>query len=198
MLTPDDPRSRRSLAVLSHGKPKPYRRPVYSDEPHRVSRGQVILLVLGATLVAVLILAVAVAAQEHANATRGKQIIAAEEEAQPQAVTAPPPGALAATPPMLDDSALPIPVPASPPRPVFVHAPPLPKVAAPRPAKRPAPRQAASVAPPVSDPDVDLIATILALTPPLPVPAGPGAVCTPAQAVMPECAGEPVKNHRSR
>lgn len=191
MPTPDDPRSRRSLAVLSHGKPKPYRRMVYSDEPYRVSRGQAILLMLGAALVAALILAVAVVAQEHANATRGKQIIAADEDADPiehvPGIPAAPPAltGLAAVPPALDDSALPIPVPRHPPAPVLVVPPPLARPAIPRAPRRVAMAPAAVPAP-AADPDVDLIATILALTPPA-SPAQAAAVCTAG----PECGKAP-------
>lgn len=176
MPTPDDPRSRRSLAVLSHGKPKPYRRQVYVDEPYRVSRLHAILLALGATAVAILILALAVVAQEHANATRGKQIITAGQElAAPPAPSARE-RALAVVPPALDDSALPIPVLRSPPAPALTVLPVVAKPVAPRSVKPRAPMPAHAAAP-VADPDVDLIATILLLTQP-PVQPQDGTVCT--------------------
>lgn len=174
MPTPDDSRSRRSLAVLSHGKPKPYRRQVYSDEPYRVSRTHAILLVLGAALVAALIMAVAVVAQEHANATRGK--IIAAHEGMPETAAAPPAPGLAPIPPALDDSSLPIPERRHPPAPALTVLPHVPAPVAPRPPRRIAPTPTPAPAP-AADPDVDLIATILALTPP-PVQTQGSPVCT--------------------
>ena len=208
MSTPDDPRSRRAISALSHSKPKPYRRAL-ADEPFRLSRVQIALLALGATVIAGLILTVAVIAQEHANATRGKEIITAQA-----AASAPPVQAVAARPltfpdvppPMLDDSALPIPAPRTPP----LREPPagagmaqeltLPRTvpaallvlsgtsgpSVPAPPPRATARLALHTAV-VPDPDVDLIATILQLTPP-PEPADlPNAVCTPAEVLDNTC-----------
>ncbi|QYF93501.1 hypothetical protein KY495_23060 [Massilia sp. PAMC28688] len=145
MPSPDDHRSRRTITALSHSKPKPYRRYAYSDEPQRLSRMQIAVLTAGGIVVAGLMLTVAVIAQEHENATRGKAIISAEiagapSPVAPVPVSAPMAAGVPATdvpamdvaqhaaqhvpaaqvpadplPPVLDDSSLPIPDPLSPP-----------------------------------------------------------------------------------
>lgn len=196
MSTPDDPRSRRAISALSHGKPKPYRRQLV-DEPFRLSRVQIALLVLGATVIGGLILTVAVVAQEHANATRGKEIITAQipgptpaSRARGAALTFPD-----APPPMLDDSGRPIRSPRTPPLrkpaargalPVLPRAAPamapLVRTPAGQALSAPLPRALALLAtraPAASDPDVELIASILLLTPP-PESADPGRAACPA------------------
>ena len=195
MSIPDEHRSRRAITALSHGKPRPYRRQAISDEPFRLSRVQIALLSVGALMIAGLILSVAVIAQEHANATRGKAIIAADASASAE------PAKLVRravkadnirlpqmpTPPVLDDSSLPFPLPMTPPvqagtaaRAPATAIPPrlfLPRVQTParqteRPVAPPEGRLArrtvarAPVRVAQADPDVDLIATILELTPP--------------------------------
>lgn len=201
LSTSDDHHARRAIQALSHGKPKPYRRQLVSDEPYRLSRLQVGLLITGATLIGGLILTVAVIAQEHANATRGKVIVAAPYLAPRAAPPAPgsgrvPEAALPApvahvpvalTPPILDDTSMPLPDPQSPPlqlpRPKVVKAParpaPAPKLLTKRTPTRP-PVQPAEllVRSALADPDVDLIATILQLTPQAPAADKASSVCT--------------------
>ncbi len=151
---------------------------------------------MGATMIAGLILTVAVIAQEHANATRGKAIIAAQlpEAAGEGAVVPAAAFPDVPTPPMLDDSSLPMPEPHTPPlrepsaasmpeRLSMPRAKPAPAPAPTRAVTRPAQRPAVRAAP---DPDVDLIATILMLTPP-PQPADGQPVCTPAEVLENIC-----------
>lgn len=203
MPTPDDPRSRRAISALSHGKPKPYRRPAYSEEPYRLSRVQIVLLALGATAVAGLVLTVTVIAQEHANAMRGKDIIAAAlpassrmatRETRAQVVASSIRFPAAPTPPVLDDAALHIvspltlpmrraPVSSMPPPLTLPRAQQLPSVQQ-RATRPPAPPSPSPVVPAARaiDPDVELIARILHLTP---APVKDAAVplpsaCTPA------------------
>lgn len=210
LTTSDEQHARRAIVALSHGKPRPYRRQVFNEEPFRLSRLQIGLLMLGATVIGGLILTVAVIAQEHANATRGKIILAAPIDAPaprlavqalprvalaPEPAPAPAPAPdlpIAITPPLLDDAAMPFPEPRSPPLRLPRSQVDKPAVRVAAPTRRPTPRP---VAPPaerlvraaLADPDVDLIATILQLTPQPAMADKAVPVCT-TNALRSDCA----------
>lgn len=199
MPSHDDHRSRRTIIALSHGKPRPYRRHMFSDEPHRLSRVQIGLLAFGATMVAALILSIAVIVQEHSNAERGKEIVAAQPPSLP--VYAPPTRSVGSTAILRDDSSLPATEPevahAPLPRlrpPPLVRPPARPSVtpastgALPHTARNRAPVLPKRAPPAPVDPDVALIASILELTPPSATQTDlSGAVCTPAEVLDHGC-----------
>jgi hypothetical protein len=146
---------RRAISKKDYRLPRPYQRNSFSDEPRRLSRMQMSVLAFALLMAATLLALLALFANEDAHSTDGKLIV--EADSVPPAPTQP------VQPVHLHVARPAGRKPAAAPRALPVVA--KKSVLAPRPGKvRLAPAAAPAIEP-AADPDVELIAAILMLTP---------------------------------
>jgi len=154
----------RSIRARDFSMPKPYRKPVVVDARRRASRWRTGLVAVSGLVVAALIAALAMITYENATAPHPLAVVVAPRERQPAPPAAPAAShgrAVARLSPLEPARPEPAPLPA----PGVQDTPPPPGAA-----------PSAPGVPVAADPDVDLIASILLLTP---RPADSAAPCSP-------------------